>query len=68
MTSIRESRGKKARRRGISSRVSLPKDPGKILQAIRSHWQIESVHWSLDVSFGEDSSRLRCETTALNLS
>ena len=68
MTSIRESRGEKSEEERYFISSLSPKDPGKILQAIRSHWQIESVHWSLDVSFGEDSSRLRCETTALNLS
>lgn len=43
-------------------------DPAKILRAIRLHWGIESMHWSLDVTFKEDSCRVREETTALNLS
>lgn len=45
-----------------------PKDPEKILKAIRAHWSIESMHWSLDVTFKEDDCRVRDETTALNLS
>jgi predicted transposase YbfD/YdcC len=45
-----------------------PTDPTQILTAIREHWGIESMHWSLDVSFREDFSRVRHPTTALNLS
>ena len=45
-----------------------PKDPKKILQSIRQHWQIEGVlHWSLDVTMREDASRLRNETAAENM-
>lgn len=48
---------------------SLPSDnPSKILRAIRMHWGIESMHWSLDVTFKEDACRVREKTTALNLS
>jgi predicted transposase YbfD/YdcC len=45
-----------------------PQDPLRILSAIRTHWHIESMHWSLDVSFKEDACRVRHETAALNLS
>jgi predicted transposase YbfD/YdcC len=39
------------------------------LFAVRSHWQIEGcLHWSLDVSFREDSCRIRDENAALNMS
>lgn len=45
-----------------------PQDPKKLLWVIRSHWAIESMHWSLDVTFREDNCRVRNETAALNLS
>jgi predicted transposase YbfD/YdcC len=46
-----------------------PDKPGDILQAIRSHWQIEnSLHWCLDVIFREDNCRIRDENAALNMS
>lgn len=38
-------------------------------QAVRQHWGIENqMHWSLDVSFGEDKSRVRVGNAAENLS
>src|SRR3990167_2913774 len=45
-----------------------PENPPLILKAIRKHWEIESMHWSLDVTLKEDACRVRQKTTALNLS
>ena len=39
---------------------SLEAPAGRLLEAVRSHWSIEnSLHWSLDVTFGEDQYRVR---------
>lgn len=40
--------------------TSLDSDAGKIGSAIRHHWEIENtLHWTLDVTFGEDDCRIR---------
>lgn len=39
---------------------SLPVDADRLAFAIREHWSIENkLHWSLDVTFNEDQSRIR---------
>jgi predicted transposase YbfD/YdcC len=46
---------------------SVEKDAKKIGRAIRSHWGIEnSLHWTLDVTFSEDSSRIRKDNSPEN--
>lgn len=48
---------------------SLPNDASKLLNAVRSHWGIENkLHWSLDVTFNEDGSRVRSGNGAENFS
>ncbi|WP_016922590.1 ISAs1 family transposase [Prochlorothrix hollandica] len=47
---------------------SLPADSPRIAPAIRSHWGIEnSLHWVLDVNFGEDDCRVRSLHATRNL-
>lgn len=46
---------------------SLPLDIALFSKSIREHWSIESMHWHLDVTFKEDSSRTLDKTAALNL-
>ncbi len=47
----------------------LPEKPELILKAIRAHWQVENcLHWSLDVTFREDNSRIANENAAVNMS
>jgi predicted transposase YbfD/YdcC len=43
-------------RRFISS---LDLDAEQALHGVRSHWQVESMHWVLDMTFREDESRIR---------
>jgi predicted transposase YbfD/YdcC len=59
--STREIRGKSSTemRYYVSSLAATPQ---KMLASIRSHWAIEnSLHWVLDMSFGDDQSRIRKE-------
>jgi predicted transposase YbfD/YdcC len=49
----------------ITSRNSLTAK--QALAAVRGHWQIENrLHWTLDVAFREDDSRLRADNAAEN--
>ena len=38
--------------------ASLDTDPKELLNIVRRHWQIESMHWLLDVVFSEDDCKL----------
>jgi predicted transposase YbfD/YdcC len=43
-------------------------DINKFMQAVRKHWNVEiNLHWSLDVSFKEDLSRVRIGEASENL-
>lgn len=41
--------------------TSLGLNAEQALHAVRSHWQVESMHWVLDMTFREDESRIRKE-------
>jgi len=46
---------------------NLPANAGRIAHAVRSHWRIEnSMHWVLDMAFGEDQCRIRVQNAAQN--
>jgi predicted transposase YbfD/YdcC len=48
--------------------TSLVPDAGRLARAVRGHWGVENqCHWSLDVSLGEDQSRVRAGHAAQNL-
>jgi len=54
-----------ARRFFISS---LPANAERIAKAVRDHWLIENgLHWTLDVVFNEDNSRVRKDNAAENM-
>ena len=66
-------------RRQIGEKVSTERRyfisslPGRVVQriavAVRNHWCVENeLHWSLDVCFGEDQSRVRIGNAAEDLS
>lgn len=47
---------------------SLPADAALLLRSTQHHWAIEnSFHWVMDVTFGEDHSRIRNEESAENM-
>jgi predicted transposase YbfD/YdcC len=47
---------------------SLPPKVKQFAKAVRGHWGIENrLHWSLDVTFAEDQSRVRKDHSPLNL-
>lgn len=46
---------------------SLPSDANRLAQAVRQHWRIEnSLHWCMDVVFGDDQMRARTLHAAHN--
>ena len=49
--------------------TSLPCDGERFAHAVREHWGVEnSLHWVLDVSFNEDTCRIRKDRGAQTFS
>ncbi len=46
---------------------SATNDIDRIARATRGHWAVESMHWLLDVEFGDDLSRYRAGHGAKNM-
>jgi predicted transposase YbfD/YdcC len=46
--------------------ASLKSDVKRFAEGARSHWGVESMHWTLDVSFQEDQGRKRMEKSPEN--
>ncbi len=65
MESIRESGNKISCERRYFL-VSLDSDAKLFAKACRGHWGVENpLHWTLDVTFKEDSSRVRSGNAAV---
>ena len=47
--------------------LSSTKNVSEFASSVRNHWQIESNHWTLDITFGEDRSRVRKDYEPQNL-
>jgi len=65
--SVREFQGKETKEERYYI-TDLEPNANNILRAIRSHWSIEnSLHWTLDMTFREDESRIRKKNAPENM-
>lgn len=46
---------------------SLAEDIGLFARAVRGHWNVESMHWQLDVTFREDANTTQDKRAAENM-
>jgi predicted transposase YbfD/YdcC len=65
---VREPKGKTSYERRYYISDHAHTDAKFFADGIRSHWGVESMHWSLDVAMNEDQSRVRMDAGAENLS
>ena len=61
----------KGNKETVETRYYISSRPVKVSEfanSVRKHWGVESMHWILDVVFGEDSSRIRIGHGTENMS
>jgi len=59
--------GDKTQRETVYYLSSLPPDAERILAVTRAHWSVENTfHWTMDMVFGEDASRVRLDEAPEN--
>ena len=63
-TTIKSGKVTTEKRYYISNLIESAKEFGA---RVRGHWSVESMHWTLDVTFNEDSSRANTLHAAVNL-
>lgn len=63
---VKKSTGVKATEKRLYA-TSLSPDTPRLGSIIRNHWSIESMHWSLDYSLGQDGIRRKTTKGARNL-
>ena len=64
---VSDLQGKKKRVETAYYITSLPGNANSFATAVRAHWGIESMHWSLDVVLNEDKRTVRKDNGARNL-
>lgn len=68
ITTERTIRGKETSTERRLYLSSLPPDAQRMNQSVRLHWRVEnSLHWCMDVVFGDDQMRTRTDHAAHNL-
>jgi predicted transposase YbfD/YdcC len=69
MAVTESQRGEKTTREVRYYIISFLPDVKRFANAVRGHWGVENkLHWSLDVTFGEDASRIRKDHAPVNFS
>lgn len=64
---IRETEVNEEKSSEISYYIGSISSVKEFEKAVRNHWKIESMHWSLDVTYGDDANRTRKGTAPQNM-